>query len=325
MKQDIDFSSLAANIKGTALEPLTPLLQAEFLDSIIHGDFRRWRQLLRQLPNNHASSVALGDVVCLGQPDELNEADTATLREQLQAFIPWRKGPFRIFGIHIDSEWQCQIKWQRLANRIQPLAKRKVLDVGCGNGYFGFRMLEQGAKLVVGIDQHPPYVAQFWAIKHFQPDLPLYVIPAALEQLPAELAAAFDTVFSMGVLYHRPSPIDHIRRCHDCLVPGGELVLETLYVDGEEGYCLTPENRYAHINNVWFVPGIKTLLRWLSRCGFSQLAVLDESTTTAEEQRKTEWMPYDSLEAALSNKNPALTVEGLPAPRRVIISAVRAK
>ena len=342
---DLDFTTLAAGIPGTPLEPLAPLLQGDFIDGITHGDFRRWRRLLREMPvydDPAAESAALespatesrpavikstaisfGDTVRIGTADALSEADRADLEARLRAFIPWRKGPFQIHGILIDSEWRSDKKWLRLARHIQPLAGRTVLDIGCANGYFGFRMLEAGARLVLGLEPHPPYAAQFWAVKHFQPALPLYVLPAALEQLPPEVEAAFDTVFSMGVIYHRPSPIDHLRKCRACLRPGGELVLETLYTDGEEGYSLMPVARYARINNVWFVPSIKTLLRWLQRCGFEEARVLDESVTTAAEQRRSDWMPFDSLESALQPDDPSRTVEGLPAPRRVIISARR--
>ena len=349
---DLDFTDLSSRLAGTPLQPLTPLLQPEFVDRIVHGDFRRWRQLLRQLPEYRAQAVNLGEVVTFSEPQRtstpetatlhattpppspasaLNESpglapltatETAQLRARLQAFIPWRKGPFRVFDIHIDSEWQCQLKWQRLVNKIQPLRGRTVLDVGCGNGYFGFRMLEQGAQLVLGLEPHPPYAAQFWAIKHFCPQLPLSVLPAALEQLPAKLAA-FHTVFSMGVLYHCPSPIDHLKRCHDCPQPGGELVLETLYVDGAEDYSLTPTARYARMKNVWFVPGIKTLEHWLDRCGFCDIKVLAQSVTTTDEQRPTAWMPFASLAAALAPDDPTRTIEGLPAPQRVVLSAVR--
>ena len=56
----------------------------------------------------------------------------------------------------------------------------------------------------------------------------------------------------MGVLYHRRSPIDHLLELKGCLQTGGELVLETLVIDGGLGEVLVPENRYAKMRNVWF-------------------------------------------------------------------------
>lgn len=316
----MDFSLLLAAIEGTPLAPLRPLLQPEFLAQIKQGDLPRWQQLLSQMPAGTASRIDLGDIVTIGTSGDLDAQHRDELDAHLRAFIPWRKGPFNLFDIQIDTEWQSQLKWNRVRDAIAPLTGRKVLDVGSGNGYYGFRMLEAGADLVIGLDPHLPYVAQFWAVRHYAPHLPLFVIPATLEQLPTPLPC-FDTVFSMGVLYHRRSPIEHLLQLRNCLRPGGELVLETLYVDGEEGYSLTPQDRYARMSNVWFVPAIKTLVKWLNRCRFTDIQVIDESVTTLQEQRKTEWMPFESLQDALDNTDSSRTIEAYPAPKRVVVIA----
>jgi tRNA (mo5U34)-methyltransferase len=318
----MDLRPLRALIESSPLEALLPFTEAEFLQQIRHGDFPKWRRLLSELPGIQASSVSFDSIVRIGtatdsDPDTLNQ-----LNAQLREFIPWRKGPFELFGIEVDTEWRSNIKWDRLLDKISPLKSRRVLDVGSGNGYYGFRMLQSGAEMVLGIDPHIAYVAQFWLLKHFTANTPVFVLPLSLEQLPSSLNC-FDTVFSMGVIYHRRSPIDHILELKSCLRPGGELVIESICVDGVKGYCLTPEKKYARMSNVWFVPSIATLIQWLSRCGMENIVVIDESVTNYEEQRKTEWMPYDSLSDALDKNNPALTIEGLAAPKRVVIKANR--
>jgi tRNA (mo5U34)-methyltransferase len=318
----MDLLPLQQIIKNTSLEPLGPLLTDAFLEQIRHGDFKKWRSLLAKMTNIPVSGIDFGKVIRIGCADDCEADKQSLLRDQLQAFVPWRKGPFGLFGIDVDSEWRSDLKWSRLQGHIASLQGKTVLDVGCGNGYYGFRMLDAGAELVVGIDPHIPYVAQFWAVKHFVPELPLFVLPVALEQLPSPLPG-FDTVFSMGVLYHRRSPIDHLQQLKNCLKPGGELILESLYVDGEQGYCLMPEDRYARMSNVWFVPTIATAVQWLSRCGYVDTVVIDESVTSIEEQRNTEWMPFESLADALNPNDKNKTVEGLPAPRRVIVKSRR--
>lgn len=309
-------------IEGTPLEAMLPFTHDEFLQQIRHGDFPKWRKLLSELPQILPSSVEFGSKVRIGSASDSDAQTLAQLREQLVEFIPWRKGPFELFGIDVDTEWQSNLKWDRLVKEISPLESRRVLDVGCGNGYYGFRMLEQGAEMVLGIDPHIAYVAQFWLLKHFVDQSPVFVLPLTLEQVPPSLNC-FDTVFSMGVIYHRRSPIDHLLELKSCLRPGGELVIESICVDGEAGYSLTPQKKYARMSNVWFVPSIPTLVQWLSRCGMEQISVIDESITTLAEQRKTEWMPFDSLDDALSVDDPLLTIEGLPAPKRVVVKAVR--
>ena len=70
-------------------------------------------------------------------------------------------------------------------------------------------------------------------------ELPIDLLPLGIEHMPTKMAA-FDTVFSMGILYHRRSPMDHLRELRELLRPGGQLVLETLVIDGPEGTSFSP-------------------------------------------------------------------------------------
>lgn len=316
----MDFSKLHASLSGTKLEPLLEFCTSDYLDKLKHGDFPRWRQHLGTFPNLETSHFDPGEVVKIGTSADLSAQDRDRLQSCLMDMVPWRKGPFEICGVAIDAEWKSNLKWARLEDKLTPLTGKKILDIGCGNGYYGFRMLQLQADLVVGLDPHLAYVAQFWALKQFLPELPVYVLPCSLEQISTPLKS-FDSVFSMGVIYHRRSPIDHLLQCKDCLAPGGQLILETLYVDGPVGYSLTPDKKYARMSNVWFIPSIGTLEQWLTRCGFENVEVVDASITGLAEQRKTSWMPFDSLEDGLENSNPSKTIEGSPAPKRVVVFA----
>jgi len=319
----MNFAPLIERLGGPSLAGLAYPLSPQSLDSIRHGDFRRWRERVGQLPRIQAASIDFRAGVRIGGPEDCDDATRDELRRRLLEFRPWRKGPFSVFDIEIDSEWRSGMKWARLKDKIEPLAGRKLLDVGCGNGYYALRMLGAAAAEVIGLDQHIPYVMQFEALKSFTPDVDCWVLPMPFECFPDQ-SEYFDTAFSMGVLYHLRSPLDHLLRLRECLRPGGELVLETLYVEGGEGHALTPANRYARMAKVWFVPSPGTLERWLQRCGFVEIAILDRGATTADEQRKTEWMPFDSLADALDGNDLSRTVEGYPAPARILLSAKRA-
>jgi len=292
------------------------------LDPARHGHLQTWQAVLASLPTLPIRGVDFNQgAVCVGGADSGGAACQAALRAQLQAFHPWRKGPYAIHGVHIDTEWRSDWKWSRLAAHLAPLQGRRVLDVGCGNGYYGWRMLGAGAELVVGLDPTLVSVMQFYAMRHFLGnDWPLLVLPLGIEALPPRLAA-FDTVFSMGLLYHRRSPLDHLLELRGSLRRGGELVLETLVIEGDAGQVLVPPDRYARMRNVWFIPTPATLLAWLQRCGFSQPRLVDVTPTSVDEQRSTPWMRFESLAESLAPDNPALTVEGLPAPRRGIFLA----
>ncbi len=301
-------------------EQLPPQI-AEAFDTTKHGDLSRWQTQLEQLPKIMPLVRSIStDAVKLGSEVEISSDVQQELRTQLQAFSPWRKGPYDLFGIHIDTEWRSDWKWQRLENYIAPLTNRLVLDVGCGNGYHCWRMLGAGAKRVIGIDPMLLNVMQFQIIKQFYGDAPIDVLPLGIEALPPNLHC-FDTVFSMGVLYHRRSPLDHLFELRDCLKSGGELVLETLVIDGELGEALLPEDRYAQMRNVWFLPSCATLVSWLIRCGFKNVRVLDVMVTSTDEQRTTDWMRFHSLKNFLNPENSALTCENLPAPKRAILIA----
>ncbi len=306
--------------RGTPLESLLPMADADYLYSINHGDLPRWRQQLASLPPLQASTRELTETLTIGEATDATEAQRRQLTGVLEAFIPWRKGPLALFGINVDTEWRSDWKWERLRHEIAPLTGRRVLDVGAGNGYSGFRMLGDGAELAVCLDPHLPYVMQFHLLHHYTPDLPIWMLPVGLESLPLPLPV-FDTVFSMGVLYHRRSPFDHLLQLKSCLRSGGELVLETLVVDGDRGHALTPDKRYCRMANVWFVPSCATAEQWLRRCGFTSIRTIDVSVTTIEEQRATDWMPFGSLADGLREDDPDRTIEGLPAPKRAVIVA----
>ncbi len=307
--------------KADAWVELLPAQLAQALDDSKHGDLLRWQSVIQQLPELNPSQRQLDtDAVQIGSSEDLGIEQQAQLEQCLRALHPWRKGPYQLFGTHIDTEWRSHWKWDRLKNHLAPLQHRLILDVGCGNGYHCWRLLGAGAKMVVGIDPTLLNVMQFQLIKKLHGTAPVYVLPLGIESVPSNLQV-FDTVFSMGVLYHRRSPIDHLLELKGCLQQGGELVLETLVIDGRLGDVLVPEHRYAKMRNVWFLPSCETLMSWLKRCGFKNVRLVDVSTTSIEEQRSTEWMQFHSLQDFLQADNHALTCEGLPAPKRAIFIA----
>lgn len=247
-------------------------------------------------------------------------ADREALRETLMELHPWRKGPLQLGGVTIETEWRSDWKWLRVAPHID-LTGHRVLDIGSGNGYFGLRMLGAGARLVIGIDPMLVYVMQWLACRHFTGDIPNYVLPLGIEDLP-DAPMELDTVFSMGVLYHRKSPAHHLERIHSLLCDGGAFVLETLVLpQSREHDLLVPGGRYARMRNVWAIPGTGRLLDWVLSAGFRKAEVVDVTPTTVQEQRSTEWMRFESLEQALDPQQADRTVEGQPAPVRAVVIA----
>jgi tRNA (mo5U34)-methyltransferase len=286
-----------------------------------HGKMTGWQTALAALPHITPTLINLKDQVQIGSSADITNEDSEAFVENLKAFHPWRKGPYDLFGIELNTEWHSDWKWDRLLPHIQPLTGRRVLDIGGGNGYHGWRMLGEGADLVLGIDPTLVFVMQYQIMQRYIGDSNHYVLPIGIEDLPEKLSC-FDTVFSMGVLYHRRSPLDHLYELRACLRSGGELVLETLIIEGEEGVTLMPEGRYAKMRNVWFFPTIPTMELWLRRCGFKDVRCVDINTTSIEEQRPTKWMTFESLADFLDPDDYSKTIEGHPAPVRAIFTAI---
>ena len=284
-----------------------------------HGDLPRWLAALDALPPQTATASSLGATVAAGTSEPLPEAQRRQLETALHGLVPWRKGPFDLFGVTIDAEWRSDWKWARIAPHVD-LANRRILDVGCGNGYYGWRMLEAGAASVTGVDPSLLFTLQHAAVAYYlgqrvdqERNL---VLPLRLEDLA--VAEPFDVIFSLGVVYHRRDPQAHLHELARHAGANTVLALESLIV---EGASLLPETRYAQMRNVHIVPNVAKLMGWLEQAGFANATVVDVTATTTEEQRATAWMPFQSLADALDANATDRTIEGHPAPKRAVVIA----
>ena len=262
--------------------------------------------------------VQLGDVIKVSG----DEIDNKRVKEVAQTMMPWRKGPFELFGTYINAEWKSDIKYNLLRPHFN-LKERKVADIGCNNGYYLFRMQEDNPKLLVGFDPSPLYKTQFDFINHFLKSEIVYEL-LGVEHLEF-YEEKFDTIFCLGVLYHRSDPVTMLKSLFKGLDNKGEVILDTFYIDGDDDMCLCPASSYSKIPNIYFVPTISALKNWCLRAGFTSFEVLETSTTNSDEQRKTEWIEGQSLEDFLDPNDESKTVEGYRAPKRVYVKLIKDK
>ncbi len=279
----------------------------------------KWQKQLQQLPKVENVSLTIDSHIRLNTKQPLASAELQKTRAVLKNFMPWRKGPFEFFSIDIDTEWRSDWKWDRVLPHINDLSNKKVLDVGCGSGYHLFRMHGCGAKQVIGIDPTTLFFHQFHCFKQYMCDLNIHFLPVGIEHLPN--THYFDTVFSMGVFYHRADPIKFLKELKQQMAPNAQLVLETLVIDGDENTVLMPKDRYAQMRNVWYIPSVEALVIWMQRAGFSDIQCVDIDVTSIDEQRATQWMQNHSLVDFLDPNNSSLTIEGYPAPKRAVLIA----
>ena len=284
-------------------------------------NIKPYQEAIHALPEHSNVEVVLGDRVEL-QIKDLSEKEAEQIKLTALLMKPWRKGPFEINALFIDSEWQSQIKYNLLEPHFD-IKDKIVGDIGCNNGYYLFRMLSQEPKKLIGFDPSAIYYSQFQFINHYVRSEIVYEL-LGVEHVEF-YEYKFDTLFCLGVLYHRSDPVAMLKSLFKGLNKGGELILDTFMIDGEGEMCLTPKDRYSKIPNIYFVPTVNALKNWCYRAGFETVEVLETMVTESNEQRKTEWIDTQSLEDFLDPNDPTKTVEGYPAPKRVYIKAIKAE
>ena len=281
--------------------------------------FLRYRQPFEALSRFSAGHVDCGgDIVTIGHEDEVDAGQRSEIKGCLRQFMPWRKGPFSIFGVDVDAEWRSERKWRRLAPELPDLSGMTIADIGCNNGYYMFRMAHHKPRLVLGFEPSVQHYYCFSALNKMAGFDNLASDLLGVEHLPL-FPECFDVIFLMGIIYHRPSPIDTLRDILTALKPGGTLILESQAIPGEQPYALFPDATYAKVPGTYFIPTGSCLKNWLQKAGFTDITLFCSHPMSSEEQRRTGWMTFESYSDFLDPADAGLTVEGYPAPWRVFV------
>ncbi len=280
----------------------------------------RW-EAIKSLPNVDDIRVEIDSTISI-YSDSFTKDDEANIYSTAKLIQPWRKGPFRVSKTFIDSEWRSFIKYDLLKPHFN-ITNKIVGDIGCNNGYYLFRMLKDNPKKLIGFDPSAIAYCQFKFIDHFIKSGITYEL-LGVEHVEF-YEHKFDLLFCLGVLYHRSDPISSLKSLYRGLNSGGELILDTFMIDGDNEVSLTPKKRYSKIPNIYFIPTIHALKNWCHRAGFDTIEILEISKTKLNEQRKTEWIDTESLDDFLDKNDDSKTIEGYPAPKRVYIKAKKIK
>ncbi len=280
-------------------------------------------QAMESLSRYRAHQLDLtGPIVTIGAETEVSGPEQNEIETRLRTFMPWRKGPFSVFGIQIDAEWQSNRKWDRLLPQLPDLKGKDILDVGCNNGYYMFRMAHHEPRYVLGIDPTVPTHLAFHALNGMAGVPFLHHELLGVEHVHL-FPDCFDVIFLMGILYHHPSPLDILKQVASALKRGGTLLLETQGIPGDEPVALFPARRYARVPGTYFVPTASCLENLMKRAGLNGVKIFDSHPMSDEEQRKTDWMVYQSYTDFLDPDDATRTVEGYPAPIRIYARAHR--
>lgn len=297
--------------------------QSRLLD--IEANEHHWENL-NSLPEFKTEHTVLNEsTLSIGLESELDQKAKAALNKTLKDLMPWRKGPWNYFGTEIDTEWRSNMKWQRVLDAVKPDFKgKKILDIGCNNLYYMYRMLHDDPELIVGFDPIPRYYFNHLLNKRFVQDPRIEFELFGVDQ--AGLFKDFyDYTLFMGILYHRRDPLGALKNVYDSLKKGGTLIMECSGIGGDDSICLFPESRYCKAPGYWFLPTWKAIESMLHRTGFTEIETFYKEPLTMDEQRKTEWIDTNSLEHFLDPDDLTKTVEGYPAPVRIYTKAVKPK
>jgi tRNA (mo5U34)-methyltransferase len=318
------------------MEYLDSLPPSPFIDTITHEHttrqkwvnqqkkgFLRYREPCQFLSQYRAKELVFDkDVVSIGSAAEISEKDQRKIYDNLRAFMPWRKGPFSVFGTDIDAEWRSERKWQRLAPGLPDLKDKVVADIGCNNGYYMFRMVPYQPKVVIGFEPSVQHYYCFQALRNMAGLTNVHIDLLGVEHIGL-FPDTFDVIFLLGIIYHRPSPIDVLKDILTALKPGGTLILESQAIPGAEPIALFPEKTYAKVPGTYFVPTGKCLRNWMQRAGFHKTRLFHSHPMSSAEQRKTEWMTFESFSDFIDPQDGSLTIEGYPAPCRVFLTGMK--
>ncbi|ECP6081745.1 tRNA 5-methoxyuridine(34)/uridine 5-oxyacetic acid(34) synthase CmoB [Campylobacter jejuni] len=283
------------------------LLEKQFLNHPLYAKIQELKAL------NLACNFSLDDSVNLSTNSQAKDEILAIAKE----LKPWRKGPFKIDDLFIDTEWQSFIKFNILKPFMNEISQKCVADIGCNNGYYMFKMLEFNPVKLIGFDPSIKYRLQFELINALA-KTPIKYELLGVEDLPS-YGLKFDVIFCLGVIYHRSDPIKMLKDLKAGLNKNGVVFLDTMYIENEREIALVPNKTYSKIPNIYFIPSISALKNWCERAGFKEFEVLATKKTDENEQRKTEWIDSFSLENFLDPKDKNLTIEGYEAPKRVYI------
>ncbi|TKX31181.1 tRNA 5-methoxyuridine(34)/uridine 5-oxyacetic acid(34) synthase CmoB [Campylobacter aviculae] len=246
-----------------------------------------------------------------------NNTQMDEILELAKELKPWRKGPFQINDLFIDTEWQSFIKFNILKPFMSEISGKTVADIGCNNGYYMFKMLEFNPALLIGFDPSIKYRLQFELINALAKTSIKYEL-LGVEDLP-NYPLKFDVIFCLGVIYHRSNPVKMLKELKSGLNKNGVVFLDTMYIEDEREIALVPNKTYSKIPNIYFIPSIGALKNWCERAGFKDFQILSTKKTDENEQRKTEWIDSYSLNDFLDPNDKNLTIEGYEAPKRVYV------
>lgn len=198
-------------------------------------------------------------------------------------------------GVHTAEELQENF---RRFNLPEDLSGKRVLDIGCWDGFYSFEAERRGAE-VYAIDCWTP--ENFFKAKQAL-NSRVEFTELSVHEISREQLGAFDIVFFLGVLYHLKHPLLALEQI--CEVAREFAIIETHVVD--DFFNLPqPVMEFYELDELggqydnWWGPNVECLLRMLRTAGFAHCEVLRREPTRAVVKAYRRW-PDSPVEATPS-------------------------
>ena len=177
------------------------------------------------------------------------------------------KSEYNWKDVKIPYYWNIKLPKLLLMN----IEGDKVLDVGCGNGYFVLYLIKHGID-AYGIDSGKKGIEI--AKTACEGENRFYVCDIRDHKLPKEIDQKYDTVVSTEVIEHLFDPDEYLTFCYDILKKDGRIVLTTPYHGYLKNVAISMTNKWDEHHFSLFYGGHikffskKTLQIIMERNGF---------------------------------------------------------
>jgi tRNA (mo5U34)-methyltransferase len=160
-----------------------------------------------------------------------------------------------------------KIKWDRI-NKMVDFNNKKILDLGCSDGYFSCKSLEAGAKQVSGIDLDPLRIEKANFVKSIYNYTNVFFSVKDVYKIDLD-KEKYDIILCLGLLHRIPDMSKLLEKISNTKT----LVIETKIYNTDEAICKwgggnSKSNQY---NNLYNIPSFNYLKSILELYGFTNI------------------------------------------------------
>lgn len=296
------------NALEAALNRLTTEIEAK---AAVEGDWTRTKKRKQQLSEEFRAAATYSRLSFQLEPVENHLAKPVRefVEHQIQAEPYWFQRIEVLPGLYSPGWSDPAVDRLPYFGLPEDLTNKRVLDIGCAEGFFSFESERRGAREVIGIDSFPDSIRRFNIARTARQSNASAFLMNVYDLEPKRLGT-FDVVLFYGVFYHLKHPQLALERIRS--VCSGELLFQTqIYeepaVKGIPWARFFPHGAMSGSNQELYDPTIFWLfnsaccLAMLDHVGFTDARVVsnhpDPFVVSAKSPQPAPGVPPDQTEA----------------------------